>query len=149
MAINHTNCTHPRTPAGRSACRRAMSHIPEHDAPATKKARENVVEAPKQRRPKDNTQTPLPSALDVLRGLDDVPARVRTFLNVAMARNLRIQPNRVERGTSFHVLSEVGAITVTWDDKEIAWFARRGFSSLSRRIEFKEVWNTLGESSPE
>lgn len=143
MAINHSECTHPRTPAGRAACRRASSHIPEHDAPATRKARENVVEAPKERRPRNVTQTRLPSAEDVLRGLDEVPVSIRKFLAAARTKNLRIQPNRVDRGTSFHVLSEEGAITVTWDGDEVAWFARRGFSSLSRRIEFKEVWNTL------
>lgn len=146
MAINHSECTHPRTPAGRAACRRAMSHVPEHDAPAIQRARkqrENVVEAPKERRPRNVSQMRLPSAEDVLRGLDEIPARVRTFLNVARSKGLRIQPNAVERGTSFHVLSEEGAVTVTWEGNEIAWFARRGFSSLARRIDFKEVWNTL------
>lgn len=138
MAISHANCTHPRTPAGRAACRRGTT------TKAPKEARQNVVEATNTRRVRRDTPAKLPSVLDVLRGLDDIPARVRTFLNVAMTRGLRIQPNRVERGTSFHVLSEEGAITVTWDADEIAWFARRGFSSLSQRIEFKEVWKVLG-----
>lgn len=156
--MNHSECTHERTPAGRAACRRAMSHVPEHDAPATQRARQNAADASSRRRASNVTATRIPNVHDVLRGLEHVPRDVRAFLETAIERKLRIQSNPVERGTSFHVLSEVGAITVTWEctpvpksrivKEEVAWYARYGFSALSRQITFEEVWNALDNPHP-
>lgn len=140
--IDHSSCDHERTPKARAACRRQQGTTPTKQRP--ERPPEATYEAPTSRR----TRTRLPDVTDVLKASSDTPARVRTFLNVALTRGMRVQPNQVERGTSFHVLSEVGAITVTWDGKEVGWFARYGFSSLSRRIKFEQVWDALEKAHP-
>jgi hypothetical protein len=145
--MDHSECTHPRTPAGRSACRRGL-RTGQPDATS------QIAPKPaKQRRNGAVTVTRLPSVQDVLKGPDHVPMQVHTFLSDALQRGLRVQPHAVEEGMSFHVLSSIAAVTVTWKvtkvpksrvmREEVSWFARRGNSSLARRIDFNEVWNAL------
>lgn len=135
MPIDHSACTHPRTPKGRAACRRAGNVAPS----------QRPVETTKERRPSDDTRTTRRRAGADLRALADAPARVRVFIERCRELGLEITEAPVEVGHSLEVYSSRGAGRVTWEGERVAWFTRVGWSSVTRRVTSQvEVCSKLG-----
>lgn len=103
MAISHANCTHPRTPAGRSACRRMNGSI---SVPAVNPVRE------------------LAEAAGIVKPIKMTGPVARRMARQAMkAENARIQPRRSGARVSIDnsgcvqaALHTTGRCACTWHD---------------------------------
>lgn len=136
MPIDHSSCAHPRTPAGRAACRRAggVKQRPEKPAEATK--------APRVR---NDTRVTWPRRSGALKALADAPARVRVFIERCQELGLEVKESHVEIGHSLEVFSHRGAGRVTWEGERVAWFTRLGWTSITTRVtSMVEVCKSLG-----
>lgn len=143
--IDHSTCTHLRTPAGRSVCRRQMSHIPAHDAPVIKQAREASIERSAKVRPHDVMQTRRSRSSGALRALSDAPTRVRVFIKRCEVHGFEVTEVPVKLGFSLEIHSSRGAGRVTWNGEAVQWFTRLGYTSITTRVKnLHEVWEALG-----
>lgn len=142
MPIDHSSCAHPRTPAGRAACRRAQG-----GATPTKQRPERPVGTSRERHPSDASYWRRGGRTDALKALNEAPARVRVFIERCKELGFEITAKPVEVGHSIEVYSSRGAGRVTWEGERVSWFTRLGHTSITSRVtSFREVWAVLGAS---
>lgn len=157
--MKHDACTHPRTPAGRAACRKAMAHVPEHDAPATRRAastprpREIGVEVVDAAPGRPTRKSAFRSSVAVLArsatALDMVPSPTRHVVELAWSNDWGVSYDPKPGGREVRVIvsSPRGDLTLWWKATTPHGIAdvqfRAARSSVTRRLPTVNVGVTL------
>lgn len=147
MAMSHENCTHPRTPAGRAACRKSGG--PTNAQPATplknlkriepKPAREHV--AARARGWRGAWPTVGDARKRYLRAehdLVDVPHSFANAIRFAWTKNWDVVATRIiPTEKTVHITSEHGVLALVWNDDKpnaVGSFWRDAKSSVTSRL---------------
>lgn len=161
MAMSHAACTHPRTPAGRAACRRLRETIKaDHGAtgPATQRANldaalafdrartgragkgpQTAVEARSGRTPTRNRKEPEPTIPDAFTALLDTANREGWSILRPISRSIRNAGEfsikvRSEHGTVYAIWHTDGAIGLQWRSRRTS--VTRRIATVAQGIEY-------------